>query len=458
MIRYATLFVVDVLHDYFLNHGKVVYEALSDEVRLRIKERYSAAALFDIKPTAHTQRVLAGHQLIFKSNRTGFLVAVKTDSSTPGLRPAIPFSQNFRLSFALVLKDPRFFNYSELPTAASSLYRFSNASGNNVAGQLFLSAPVPAYDTTYAYQAGDIHAASDAGAINLFRAIRDTGPAATPIAADWERIPADTWNSTNTYASGAVVLSGNRIYRARIDAPGTDLSNASEWEELQLLANQYVSPVDKLVSRPTVFELDLSGAALTHATVRLHRSGESLVAAERTYAASSGTLSIVPVDLHDLAPGAYRLEVLDGALAPLPNLGFQFYLSAEAVREAWFGIIEIGPGSGGFALLDGGGTLRSPRYTLRFLNRSTRWRYIFPQAQQIGSGAEVATEGSDPRILVTATPRPLTYFGAGIRLQADNAGTPAVSEEVLLPLPEPHRIRRDNQQWYSEIHMSNLSL
>ena len=53
-------------------------------------------------------------------------------------------------------------------------------------------------------------------------------------------------------------------------------------------------------------------------------------------------------------------------------------------RENWFGVIEIGIGAADFALLNADGTLRSPRYVLRFLNRSTRWRYIFPSAQSVG--------------------------------------------------------------------------
>lgn len=458
MIRYASLFSVDVLHDYFLNHGHVVHEALSDETRLRINELYSVDAFLSINPTAQTQRVLAGHQMIFKSTRTGFMVGVKTDISAPDIRPFVPFASDLRLTFALTVNDPRFFNYTELPAAASSVYRFSNSSGNDVADQLFLTAQVPGYDSTRAYEAGAIYAVYAAGVIDLFRAVRDTGPAGSPIGADWERIPPDTWNPATTYANGAIVLSDNRLYRALVDAPGTDLDDTSDWEMLMFLANQYACSADKLLLQPSIFNLDLSGAALTHATVRLFRSGESAVAAECAYAAPSGTLGVVSVDIRDLAYGIYRLEVLNGALTPISTLGFEFYLNPDAVRGVWFGIIEIDAGSGGFALLDSGGVLRSPRYTLRFLNRSTRWRYIFPQAQAVGAGADVATEGSDLHVLVTDTPRPLTYFGTGIRLQADNAGTPSVSEEVLLPLPEPHRIRRDNKQWYSEIHMSNLSL
>jgi hypothetical protein len=98
------------------------------------------------------------------------------------------------------------------------------------------------------------------------------------------------------------------------------------------------------------------------------------------------------------------------------------------------------------------------RYALRFLNRATRWRYVFPAAQAVGAGAEVALEVGSDRLLVTPSPRPLTRFGSGVRLQADVAATTTVSEEILLPLPEPNRIRRQNAEWFSETHLPNLTV
>ena len=174
--------------------------------------------------------------------------------------------------------------------------------------------------------------------------------------------------------------------------------------------------------------------------------------------AGQGVLGQVQIDLRALTPGPYRVEVLDGALTVVPGLGTTIYLAPAARTDGWFGVIDIGLGAADFALLNGDGTLRSPRYVLRFLNRSTRWRYIFPAAQAVGAGAEVAPEAGSDRILVTAAPRPLTLFGFGSRLQADDAATPAVSEEVLLPAPEATRIRRQNAEWFSEIHVSNLTV
>ena len=121
----------------------------------------------DITPTNHTHARLAGHQMIFKVTRTGFLVAVKTDTSAADIRSVVQLTADLRLSFILTISDPRFFNYTEVAAAKPGFYRFSNGSANAVAGKLFLTAPVPDFDATRAYEAGAIYAVSAADVINL---------------------------------------------------------------------------------------------------------------------------------------------------------------------------------------------------------------------------------------------------------------------------------------------------
>lgn len=458
MSQYAILFKVEVLHDYFLNRGGIVYEALNAEQQAWVMQNYAVAKFLTIVPTEKTNRVLAGHQMVCKTTATGFLIAVKLNSTTSEARPAIPLSTDFRLVFALQINDVRFFNYTALNTTSPAFYGFSNHSGNEAVGGRFLSALVPGFDPNRRYEADEVYSQNIDNRINLFRAIRDTGPTATPVIADWERIPADTFDASLSYTAGAVVLAANRLYRARVDEPGSDLNNSTDWELIATLHNQYVTSADQLTVKPATFNLDLSNRAWSEATVRLLRRGETTMIWERHYQ-SDNNLDTIQLDFRSLAPGTYQLEVLDSALSAIPDLGFEFYLDAAAIRNRWFGVIEIGLGSGNLALLDNNSNLRSPTYTLRFLNRSTRWRYQFPTNQVIGTIADVIPEVvGNNRILVTALPRPLTRFGTGIRLQADDATTPTVSEEVLLPEPEPNRIRRQNAQWYSEIYLSNLPL
>lgn len=458
MSQYAILFKVEVLHDYFLNRGGIVYEALNAEQQAWVMQNYAVAKFLTIVPTAKTNHILAGHQMVFKATATGFLVAVKLDSTTSEARSAIPLSTDFRLAFALQVNDIRFFNYTALNTTSPAFYGFSNYSGHEAVGGRFLSALVPEFNPSRRYEAGEVYSQNIDDRINLFRAIRDTGPTVTPVIADWERIPSDTFDASLAYPAGAVVLAANRLYRARVDEPGSDLNNSANWELIATLPNQYVTSADQITVKPAIFNLDLSSSALSEATVRLLRRGETTVVWQRHYQ-SDNSLDIVQLDLRSLASETYQLEVLNHDLSVVPDLGFEFYLDAAAMRDRWLGVIEIGLGIGNLALLDNNNNLRSPTYTLRFLNRATRWRYQFPASQIIGTIADVIPEViGNNRILVTALPRSLTRFGTGIRLQADDGTTPTVSEEVLLPEPEPNRIRRQNAQWYSEIYLSNLPL
>ena len=450
-MRYGILFEVEIVHDHFLNLGSRVHEALDDEPAAALRRGYSLPGLLDVRPTAETRPRLAGQQLLFKATGNGFRVGVRLDPQAAGDLPMVPQASDLRLRFALTATDAAFHNYTALAEAAPGFYLFGNNSANEAAGGRFLSLPVPPFDSARSYEAGEVRAEPAAGVIDLFQAVRDTGPAATPVPADWQRIPPDTFDAGTTYTTGSVVLSANRLFRARVDGPGADLNNAADWEPLGFLANQYVTRADGRALRPSLFDLDVSAAGLPQAIVRLTAPGAASPAWEESFTAESGNLESVQLDLRSLVPGAYRLDVLDAALAAVAALGADLYVDDQAVRQGWLGVIEIGPGSGDLALLDGTGALRSPRYTLRFLNRPTRWRYVFPDPQPAGTGAEVAVEGSDPRILVTAAPRPLTRHGSGVRLQDD-------LQLVLLPEPGVERIRRQADQWFSEIHTSNRTI
>ena len=456
MIRYRPLFHVDISHDYFLNRGDVVFEANQDADRAALTGLYSVTDYLDIFPDNATESTLAGQKMLFRTTGSGFTVAVRLDSSAADVRPLIPPPTDFSLTFALRVADQRFANYTELGPATTNFYRFGNDSQNRTADVNYLSSRAPAFAATRKYVAGEVRAEASGATFDLFLALRDTGPSAAPVAADWRRIPPDTFSATTTYQTGVVVLSGNRLFRALIDNPGTDLTKTAEWQPAGILGNQYVTAADAMLPVSGLFNLDISDLALAAATVRVFRSGATAAAREQTFAAAQGVVKQAQIDLRGLRPGRYRVQILDGGGSVVRELAC--FLSPRAVSERWFGVIEIGSGTTDFALFNNDGTLRTPRYALRFLNRATRWRYIFPAAQKAGAGAEVAVEGGDNRILVTPAPRPLTRFGAGSRLQADSAATANVNEEILLPAPEVNLIRRQGAEWFSETHAPNFTV
>ena len=456
MISYRPLFRVNLPHDYFLSRGDVVLEAQPTADQATVTGLYDFNDILDIFPDELTQSRLSGYKMIFRTDAAGFTVAVKLDPTAADTRPAIPLAADLNLTFAIRPTDARFGNYTELGTQTTGFYRFGNDSTNEVAGQCFLSRAIPAFDATRKYGAGDVYSVASGTTFNLFVAIRDTGPSATPTAADWRQTSPDTFSTTATYATGAIVLSNNTLYQALVNAPGTDLTNATNWKPIGTLANQYVSSADALTLIGSLFAWDISSAALPSATVRLYK-GATLVS-EQSFSVPQGTLSQVPLDLRNVPSGVYRLELRNAAMAVIPATPTTVYLSQTALNEGWWGVIEIGLGAADFALLNGDGTLHAPSYTLRFLNRATRWRYIFPAAQSVGTGAEVAVDGTDNTTLVTGGVRALTRFGTGALLRADDPATATVSEQVLLPLPEVDLIRLQNTQWYSETRVPNITL
>lgn len=456
MIRYRPLFHVDIAHDYFLSRGDVVFEAHADQDRAALTSLYAVNDFLEIYADDTTVSTLAGHKMIFKATGSGFTVAVQLDPSAADIRPLVPPAPGFRLTFALRLADVRFANYTELGPVGTGFYRFGNDSQNRTAGVNFLSARVPAFSATRRYMAGEVRAQAAGATFDLFLALRDTGPAAAPIPADWRRIPVDTFNATTSYRTGASVLFSNQIFRALVDNPSTNLTDATQWQPVGLLGNQYATVADTILPVSRLFNLDISDLAVALVTVRAFSAGGTVVATEQTFAAAQGTLSQVQIDLRGLTPGPYRVEILNAAAVVVRE--HPCFLSPRAITENWFGVIEIGSATGDFALFNNDGTLRAPRYVVRFLNRATRWRYIFPSAQQVGTGADVAVEAANNRILVTPAPRPLTRFGVGSRLQADSAATPTVSEEILLAAPEVNMIRRQNAEWFSETHVPNVTV
>ena len=433
MIRYRPLFHVDVAHDYFLSRGDVVFEAHADADRAALANLYAVSDFLEIGPDDATVSTLAGHKMIFKTTGSGFIVAVQLDPSAPDRRPLVPPPPHFRLTFALRLADQRFANYTELGPIAAGFYRFGNDSQNHTAGVNFLSSRVPAFSATRRYVAGEVRAQATGATFDLFLALRDTGPAVAPVPADWRRIPSDTFSASTTYRTGAIVLFSNRLFRALVDNPGTDLTNANDWQPVGELGNQYATITDAILPVSGLFNLDISDTALAMATVRAFPSGATVAATEQTFTTAQGTLSQVQVDLRGLMPGRYRVR----SSTPPVSL----FVSSRATSRR-----RPSPKSGSVSSRSAEGPPTSPcSTTTAHCELRATWCAFstaprvgatsFLWRRQVGIGAELAVEAGNNRILVTPAPRPLTRFGVGSRLQADSAATPTVVRRNSLAGP-----------------------
>ncbi|MDQ2088749.1 hypothetical protein [Marimonas arenosa] len=450
-MAFGVLFDLRLRHDYWLNSDAVLHEALPEDTQMRLRRARPAAKWMRIAPTAETRRLMAGRGLLFKTTAEGARLGVELARGSTA--PRRPMAGSDLLRFALEVTDPSFTAYTA--GLGVGFHVFGNASGNARGGELHLSRQVPAHDPVRVWQAGELRAEYLGADTRLFQARRDTGPSALPLAADWQRRPTATHDPAESYAVGAVVMSGDHLFRALQNAPGANLGNAADWADLGPVANQYATGADQVVLRPPNFEIDVGAAAATRLEVRVRRPGGGPVLRRRSFE-DTDPLVRLPVALGDLPPGRYRLDVHDGTGAALPALGLDFYLDAAAFSARWLGVIEIGPGVGDFALLDNTGLIRSPRYELRFANAAARLRYRFAAPQPVGAGAEVVADTTDANILLGTDMRALTRIGAGTLLRQDDPATAGIDERIFLARADPSGLSKEAGEWFADVHLSNL--
>lgn len=125
-VKYRCLFKVDLLHRFALNKGLAEYHSMSDADKSKQIDSYDFNTFFAISPTLETQLKLNGHSLVFKSLNTGITVWSKVTGSNDD-EPFISFANDLSFTFLIHLKDPIFYNYTNLKLENSDkLYCFSN--------------------------------------------------------------------------------------------------------------------------------------------------------------------------------------------------------------------------------------------------------------------------------------------------------------------------------------------
>lgn len=449
-MAFGVLFRIRLRHDYWLNRDALLHEALPTEEAARIAHDRPSRNWLEIVPTTTCRQRMAGHGILFKPTHDGALCGIElTPNSTV---PRRPLGAGTPLQFGLRLTDPLFSAYTADPTGDFAF--FSNMSGNTRGGELHLSQAVPAFDTARAYRAGDLRTTVSGSETQLFQALQDTGPSGTPTASHWARVNGDTHDPAENYSTGDLVISGDHLFEAAQDNPGSDFANTADWTDLGALANQYATLADTRVLRPATFSVDVASVATTRIDTELRRPGAATIVQHRRFEDNT-PLQSIPVDLSGFAEGPFELTFQDGNGAVLPTLTQVFHLSPEALASGWMALIEIGTGTAEFALLDGSNQIRTPTFDLRFATQQAVFRYRFPQPQPVGTGAQVSA-GADPADLVTATPRPLTLSGGGVLLREDDPTTATVVEEIRLPNVLPRDLQKDAGRWVATRYHPNF--
>lgn len=125
-IKYQPYFSVDVLHSFFLNKGTEEYATMNAQDQINQKQKFKITDFISIIPDSETLQLIQGYSLVFKLTNTGLAVYAKMDETITDM-PLISPSDDLCFTFLIQLKDPLFFNYSEIDfEQAGKIFYFSN--------------------------------------------------------------------------------------------------------------------------------------------------------------------------------------------------------------------------------------------------------------------------------------------------------------------------------------------
>lgn len=102
---YQQLFQVHILHHYWLDNGRELFDTLAKDLSEQHLRSYDVRQFLAITPTPTTAKSLSGLGCIFKNTALGFVVMAPKLTVLP---------QDMQFEFVLTVKNPDFFNYTTL--------------------------------------------------------------------------------------------------------------------------------------------------------------------------------------------------------------------------------------------------------------------------------------------------------------------------------------------------------
>ncbi|MEO1382837.1 MAG: hypothetical protein AAFV78_06370 [Bacteroidota bacterium] len=427
-LSYRSFFTIDLLQEYYLSEESDLYEGDANVQAAMLRQQrlhYKAGRDLSLQPTQDTASQLRNYGLLIKTLPQGVLIGgrvrLRPDESAV---PFIPIDTSLVLRFSLSPRSPYFTNFTNLrmekePSRRDQyVYYFSNRAAN--------VSPVVG--------GPDIHYLSTA--IPGFEADRG-------------------------YEAGEVILEGGLLREALSDLAAAPAFVGSEWKNIYTDLTpvpQFVTTADRMLLRPRIFDLPVASANQEALEILL-RDRENAIVDRFTFETSEvGTpLTTCNVDLKNVDPARYTLQVQTIGGIPFPDLTLDCYVDDELYLKRPLAIIECfhePDGSlGAYRWFDQGDDdrLLSPRYTIRWKNRSTYWRYYLPGDPTTFSSTDVEAFEISPgntldSVLVSTEPLSLTEVGR--RLEATIDG-----ETRLLPNPGPRILYPEGGRLYSEVNL-----
>jgi hypothetical protein len=343
---------------------------------------------FVVAPSAQTLKIMNGHKIITKQYNNQFFANVQTDGSGKSMTA---MEEGMQLTFFLQLKNPVFFNYTNLPFTSSpgKIYYFTNRNNNNANKKNFISAAITAYKKSTMYHPGDIVSKSG----TIFRAIL-TNKVAPPDKNSWMMVD----------------------------------------------ANQYMSEADALTWLPSLSTYTFD-TAQTIADIEVRgfdAENNPITSLSKTITFLNPVLSF-DLDLSSLKPGKYNLKVN-------ADTDQWIYINDELKTTGAFAVIDIFNENNLdplFLLQDKNDFLLSPVYSIYFLNRATIWKYVLMNSYKnlgivdAGEPSVYSFKTTASNTIVSASPIPMSEVPLTFTLTANNAGDiPVTFSSIACASPE----------------------
>lgn len=410
---YKRLAAVNILHPWYLDTEQQRFYELSaadqDAVLTTQLQTGRYALLQDmlLEPTPSTAALLRGHKMLYRQTPQGLLLGVAVETVDAGgqtrYRPQIIPDNSLRLQFYIRIKDPLLLSRSNLRInpVFPACYYFTN--DTITAGKSFPSLSVPMQD----FAEGRHYEMGETAIVN--------------------GMPSQATTPTSTAAQGWSAL--------------TD--------------RQYISEYDRILL-PFNFSYRIETTGVDEATFELKQGDEVLktLSFQRPEGLQEVTLDFRPKQNETaIANGVYTLAVSGGNNY---ERSYTVYLHNSLYRPDVWGVLDIvlhTTDTAAFDLLDEDGLLVAPGhpvFELRFLNRSTYFKYYFQQKEPPGTDPDwnhLPAPAGMQKVIISKQPIPLMRAYRKINY-----------DTVQLPNPDGRLISREDGRVCADTVLTRIKL
>lgn len=219
-ILYKKVLDLELWHDYYLGQLNPAQP---------LPDNYDISDILAFVPTPECTQTLQNLRWRFRSQQRGANLFAEVVEVEPGVfQTKVPIDRTYRLLFWLIVRDPRFANFTNLPFTPldRSIYYFSSLSGTQQGNTLFLTRALPSYQHNQFYQMGQLVTHQN----QTWEAIRDrTSTTDDPNLDDWEAL------SFSQY----VTEQDQRPQPEQSSTSITAEASANRWGVVEIVLNPY---------------------------------------------------------------------------------------------------------------------------------------------------------------------------------------------------------------------------